>query len=348
MTAISITGLSKTYPRQRQPALANIDLELGSGQITALLGPSGCGKTTLMKIVAGLLDPDSGTLSFDGVSMLDTAPEKRNAPLVFQHHLLFPHMSVAENVGFGLRMRKMAREAIAQKAAEALALVKLEEFGERMPAEMSGGQQQRVALARALVVEPRVLLLDEPLSNLDAHLRDEMRELVRTLQRQTKVTCVFVTHDQQEAVEVADQIALLQHGHILQSGPARDFYERPSSTKVAHFFGTKNLLECTRKGRGFHCALGEFTVTHDFGHGKGFVTVRPENITLHAEPVDNSIEATVIEADYLGVASRFRVKVSDADEVLVAISSAHHHDLFTPGQQVHLNIPVEKLWVMAS
>ena len=348
MTTIRVKGLTKTYPRQARPALADVDLEVPSGRITALLGPSGCGKTTLLKIIAGLLEPDRGAVDFDGSSMLAVAPEKRDAPLVFQNHLLFPHMTVAANVGFGLRMRRLEPAQIATKVAAALAQVKLAELAERMPAELSGGQQQRVALARALVVDPRVLLLDEPLSNLDAHLRDEMRELIGSLQRDAKVTCVFVTHDQQEAVEVADQIALLAAGEILQSGPARDFYERPANTAVAGFFGARNLLACTRKGASFSCALGDYALDHDCGQGAGFVTIRPENIGLSAEPIAGGLAATVIAADYLGVTSRFRVQAAGGDIELVVIGEASQHDLFVPGQRVHLALAPEKFWVMAS
>jgi ABC-type Fe3+/spermidine/putrescine transport system ATPase subunit len=219
--------------------LHDLSLEIGGGELIVLLGPSGCGKTTLLKIIAGLLEPGSGDLLFGDRVFTGMPAERREAAMVFQKALLFPHLSVAENVAFGLKMRKIPGDESARRVAEALEMVQLEGFGERKPRELSGGQEQRVSLARALVTRPRVLLLDEPFSALDVGLRAEMRTLVRQLQRRLQITTVFVTHDQEEAVTIADRIALLLDGEIVQVGKPRDFYISPKTPEAARFFGWK-------------------------------------------------------------------------------------------------------------
>ncbi|SVA92633.1 uncharacterized protein METZ01_LOCUS145487, partial [marine metagenome] len=203
-----LSNLSQHYPNTEQPALDRLNLDIESGQLNALLGPSGCGKTTAMKMIAGILMPTGGDILFDGDSVLSTPAERRGAVMVFQNYLLFPYMSVGDNVGFGLKMARVDKSTIKKKVLEMLELVQLPGVEDRKPSQLSGGQQQRIALARALIVEPKILLLDEPLSNLDAHLRDEMRELIRGIQRKMGITTVFVTHDQEEAVMLADKIAL--------------------------------------------------------------------------------------------------------------------------------------------
>ena len=210
MTHVSIQSLTKVYPGADTPALDNLSLEIATGELTALLGPSGCGKTTTMKMIAGLLEPTSGDVRFNDRSILREKPENRGVVMVFQNYLLFPYMSVADNVGFGLKMRKTDPAEIKRRVGEMLDLVKLPDLGDRKPSALSGGQQQRIALARALIVQPEVLLLDEPLSNLDAHLRFEMRDLIRSLQQEMGITTIFVTHDQEEAVVLADRVALMK------------------------------------------------------------------------------------------------------------------------------------------
>lgn len=219
--------------------LRNLCLEVGGGELIVLLGPSGCGKTTLLKIIAGLLDPIDGDLLFGDRVFTGVPAERREAAMVFQKPLLFPYLTVEENVAFGLKMRKIAGDESARRVAEALEMVQLDGFGERKPRELSGGQEQRVSLARALVTRPRVLLLDEPFSALDVGLRGEMRSLVRQIQRRLQITTVFVTHDQEEAVTIADRIALLLDGEIVQVGRPRDFYISPRTPEAARFFGWK-------------------------------------------------------------------------------------------------------------
>ncbi|MBL8045364.1 MAG: ABC transporter ATP-binding protein, partial [Anaerolineales bacterium] len=246
MTHVALNQLTKTYGTFT--AVHQLSLNIPSGQITALLGPSGCGKTTTLKMLAGLIAPTSGDIAFDDSSVLNTPAERRGAVMVFQNHLLFPYMSVAENVAFGLKMRGADKKTTARQVSELLAHVQLAGFDKRKPHELSGGQQQRVALARALITQPRVLLLDEPLSNLDAYLRDEMRELILMLQRERGITTVVVTHDQEEAVILADRIALLFHGELQQFAAPRAFYERPTNERVARFFGGTNFLHGTQTG----------------------------------------------------------------------------------------------------
>lgn len=233
MTQVRISNLTKVYPGATVPSVKNLDLEIESGELTALLGPSGCGKTTTMKMIAGLLCPTYGDITFDGQSILSLKPEDRGVVMVFQNYLLFPYMSVADNIGFGLRMRKMPKSEIKPRVDEMLELMKLPDLGDRRPSELSGGQQQRVALARALIIRPKVLLLDEPLSNLDAHLRLEMRDLIRSLQQEFGITTIFVTHDQEEAVVLADKVALILDGELRQYDKADVFYKRPADEQVA-------------------------------------------------------------------------------------------------------------------
>ncbi len=239
MTEVKLQNLSVNYGRTQ--ALREFTLTIGAGELVALLGPSGCGKTTVLKVVAGLLAPGGGEVLFDDASILPIPAERRGATMVFQKPLLFPHLTVAENVAFGLKMRRLGKAEIARRVAEVLQWVRLYGYERRKPNELSGGQEQRVSLARALVTEPRVLLLDEPFSALDENLRGEMRQLVRELQQRLHITAIFVTHDQREAFAVADRVALLLDGRIEQCGQPRDLLLEPASAPAAQFFGWKLL-----------------------------------------------------------------------------------------------------------
>src|SRR5713226_1880539 len=245
MAAIQITGLAKRYGDTI--ALAGIDLSVKDGEVVALLGPSGCGKTTTLQLLAGFLEPDAGEIRVDDRLMSSPGgvvpPEKRNISLIFQNYAIWPHKTVAQNVAFGLQVRKLPRTEINQRVEAILSMVHMGPLAHRYPAELSGGQQQRVALARALVVEPDILLLDEPLSNLDAKLREEMRFEIRRVHDATGITMVYVTHDQAEAMVTADRIAVMNAGRIEQIGTPEDIYERPSTRFVASFIGRTNALE---------------------------------------------------------------------------------------------------------
>jgi ABC-type Fe3+/spermidine/putrescine transport system ATPase subunit len=343
MTHVSITNLSKTYPGATTPSLNGLSLEIPSGELTALLGPSGCGKTTTMKMIAGLLEPSGGDVTFDGRSILRDRPEDRGVVMVFQNYLLFPYMSVADNVGFGLRMRKVPKAEIAARVAKMLALVKLPDLGKRKPSELSGGQQQRVALARALIVEPKVLLLDEPLSNLDAHLRLEMRDLIRGLQRQLGITTIFVTHDQEEAVVLADRVALILDGQLRQYDPADHFYKRPANEAVARFFGGQNFVRGQSDGAVFQSVLGPMTLPHGVVCGAGTLTFRPEAIRIGTAPL-NALSALVTDRLYMGTQTRLRLRVGETD--LEAVLSPDLVEGIAPGQTIQINLPPQNLWVM--
>ena len=343
MTHVSIKALSKTYAGAAKPSLDRLSLEIPSGELTALLGPSGCGKTTTMKMIAGLLEPTSGDVTFDGRSILRDRPEHRGVVMVFQNYLLFPYMSVADNIGFGLKMRKVPKAQIDARVAEMLALVQLPDLGQRRPADLSGGQQQRVALARALIVRPKVLLLDEPLSNLDAHLRFEMRDLIRGLQRDLGITTIFVTHDQEEAVVLADRVALILDGSLRQYAPADVFYKRPADEAVARFFGGHNFVPGTSDGGLFHCALGALRIPDDARKGPGRLTFRPESVKIGAGP-ENTVTARLLDRLYLGTQTRLRLMAGD-----VAIEAVLSPDLvegLEVGAEVQVTLPQPTLWVL--
>jgi ABC-type Fe3+/spermidine/putrescine transport system ATPase subunit len=223
-------------------ALQDVNIQVSEGELFLILGPSGCGKTTALRIVAGFYKPDSGLLRFDGTTVNDVPPYKRNIGMVFQNYALWPHMSVYENVAFGLKMRKVATNDRVERVRKVLDLVKMREYADRFPNQLSGGQQQRIALARALVIEPSVLLLDEPLSNLDAKLRMEMRGEIRRIHRELGITTVYVTHDQSEALAIADRIAVMNIGRVAQVGEPREIYQNPQSPFVAGFMGESNTL----------------------------------------------------------------------------------------------------------
>ena len=345
MTHVSIKNLTKVYPGLTVPSLDNLSLEINSGSLTALLGPSGCGKTTTMKMIAGLLDQTSGDVTFDGTSILKEKPENRGVVMVFQNHLLFPYMNVQDNIGFGLKMRNVHKDEIFNRVIKMLDLVKLPNMENRMPKELSGGQQQRVALARALIVQPRVLLLDEPLSNLDAHLRFEMRDLIRNLQQSMGITTIFVTHDQEEAVVLADQVALILDGKLKQYAQPDVFYKKPIDVVTAKFFGGQNFIKGTSKNNNFSSNIGKLALPKDCLQGNGILTFRPENVQIGKGPKSvNTIKAKIIEKIFLG--TQTKLKLSIKDEVIQAIANPNEVDEKETGIEIDINIPPSSLWVI--
>ena len=262
---LSLRGVAKSFGETA--AVEDVDLEVAAGEFLTLLGPSGCGKSTLLRIIAGLVEADRGQVRLDGEEIQDLPAHRRRTAMVFQSYALFPHMTVERNTAFGLVMRGLERSRIERRVAETLALVELDGLGGRYPRELSGGQQQRVALARALVTEPRVLLLDEPLSNLDAKLRDRLRIELRALQRRLGLTTVFVTHDQAEAMALSDRIAVMSKGRLIETGTPEEIYSRPQSRFAAEFVGIANLLSGTLSDDGRHrfvdTALGRFAALGD-------------------------------------------------------------------------------------
>jgi putative spermidine/putrescine transport system ATP-binding protein len=324
-------------------AVREVTLDVADGEFVVLLGPSGCGKTTTLRMIAGFITPTGGSVHLGERDVTSLPPWKRNAGLVFQSYALFPHLSVAQNVAFGLEMRKLARSEIGQRVIEALTLVRLEHLAARLPRQLSGGQQQRVALARALAIRPDVLLLDEPLSNLDAKLRQEVRVEIRELQRQLGLTTVMVTHDQEEALTMADRLVVMSEGSVRQIGSQRDLYERPADRFVAGFVGRGTFLagEIEAPGR-FRTEGGLILRCADGASGPGVLALRPERLEIGPTPLsglDNSLPGTVEFVSYLGAASDVHVRLSPSDRVIVQV--ANRGDGFAPqvGADVHVGWP---------
>lgn len=340
MTHIHVRDLTKIYPSMTAPAVQDLTLEVNAGERVALLGPSGCGKTSVLKMVAGLLPPTRGDIHFDGHSVLALPAERRNVVLMFQNHLLFPHLSVGENVGFGLRMRGESPTTIRAQVAEMLERVQLAGFERRSPRQLSGGQAQRVALARALILRPRVLLLDEPFSNLDAHLRDDLRALVLDMQKQFRLTTLLVTHDQQEAVMLADRVAVLFEGRLQQFAPPRELYARPASARLARFFGNPNLLRGEGYGLQFKSGWGTLRVAEPLPDGPATLTIRPERVVLGATG-ENDFLAEVLQSVYVGTHLRLKLRLG-ANTVLEVITDTARD--FRPGETIPLALPAEALW----
>jgi ABC-type Fe3+/spermidine/putrescine transport system ATPase subunit len=300
-------------------AVAGVSLDAAPGSLTAILGPSGCGKTTLLRLIGGFVDPDAGEIWIGGMPQRRTPPHARPTAMVFQEYALFPHLSVFDNVAYGLRLRRLARRAIAERVDRMLGLVRLDGLEERFPSELSGGQQQRVALARALVVEPAVLLMDEPLSNLDAQLRVGVREEVRELQRRLGITTVYVTHDQEEALAVADVVAVMAGGRVVQCGTPREIYDAPADPWVAGFVGQVNLLHgrveagCLRLGG---LVLPRSTPPGVEGSDV-LVAIRPEALRIRVPGAPGEgLAGEVVGHTYLGTIARYRVRCG-ADTLLV-------------------------------
>ena len=298
---IEFRGVSKRYGQDVSAPLAvrNISFEVLSGTLTTILGPSGCGKTTTLRMIAGLEAPTSGQILIDGKDVTTLGPANRNVSMMFQSYALFPHINVIDNVSYGLKMSGVSREVRRQRAQETLRSVGLVGFDMRQPGELSGGQQQRVALARALVLEPAVLLFDEPLSNLDARLRREMREEIRSLQQRLRLTVAYVTHDQSEALAVSDQIIVMDHGVIAQRGTPQDLYEYPRSEFVAGFMGEAMLFPARADAAGT-VSLGPLRIAPRQGVSEGAVkvAVRPE--AWHIGPPGDGLAARLAKAAYLG------------------------------------------------
>lgn len=346
MARVEIEHLGKEFGGLK--ALDDVSLAIEHGLLVSLLGPSGCGKTTTLRLVAGFMSPDSGLIRVgDQVVSAPgriTPPEKRNMSMIFQSYALWPHMTIAENVSYGLEVRGMAKAEIATKVAQMLDITQLSALAGRYPHQLSGGQQQRAALARALVVEPATLLLDEPLSNLDANLRDEMREEIRRLHLRYRFTTVYVTHDQIEAMTTADLIVVMNKGRIEQAGAPEDIYERPSSAFVARFVGGSNLLKGRYQSEWMECGdvrlrCGQSAAVST---GDAFVSIRPHRIILKPDLLaatgPNDLIGTVERATYLGQHRDYLVTLADGQRLKVTAPS----DINVPaGARVGLHLPPE-------
>ncbi|MGH7024990.1 MAG: ABC transporter ATP-binding protein [Caulobacteraceae bacterium] len=306
-------------------AVDDVSLTIEEGEFFALLGPSGCGKTTLLRMVAGFETPTSGRILIDGADISTVPPNRRPVNMVFQSYAVFPHMSVADNVAYGLKVDRVPAAERARRVEEALGLVKLAGLGARRPDQLSGGQRQRVALARALIKRPRVLLLDEPLSALDAKLREAMRSELAQLQKEVGVTFLFVTHDQHEALAMASRCAVINAGHVEQVAAPADLYERPASRFVADFIGQVNLFE-------------------EHGH---WIALRPEKITIHAGAAPGATPGTIRHRTYLGGSSVYDIEI-EGGRMLKVERVNLGGETFAPGDPVHLSWPPEAAQVLKS
>ncbi len=320
MSFVSVQKLQKSYAGS--PVFENIDCRIERGEFVTLLGPSGCGKSTLLRCIAGLTPVDSGQILLDGQDIVPLSPQKRGIGMVFQSYALFPNMTVEQNVAFGLRMQKVKADESQARVREALELVELGNFAGRYPHQLSGGQCQRVALARSLVTRPRLLLLDEPLSALDARIRKHLREQIRAIQRELGLTTIFVTHDQEEALTLSDRIFLMNQGRIVQSGDAETLYTAPVDLFAAGFIGNYNLLDADSASRLLQRPVASR------------LAIRPESITLG---INGELDAEVRSHSLLGNVIRYRVRVREV-ELVVDVLNRSPSDLHADGQRVSLSI----------
>jgi spermidine/putrescine ABC transporter ATP-binding subunit len=343
-------------------AVDDVSFDVHPGEFLTMLGPSGCGKTTLLRMIAGFIKPSAGQVYIKGEEVTHKPPHKRRTGMVFQSYALFPHMTIFDNLAYGLTLRKLSRAEIASRIGESLELIRLTGYEKRYPRELSGGQQQRVALARAIIIQPDVLLLDEPLSNLDYKLRMAMRSEVRRIHRNTGITTIFVTHDQGEALTMSDRVVILSGGRVMQIGKPTDIYERPTSKFVADFIGEANFFE----GKVISCTASEVRVSVGplvlhaaltgekvprIGHGAS-VSVRPEKIRMHRERESqgngdgaNAYDATIEEYDYLGSVVRYYLRLGNALTLKVDEKNISGV-LYRPGEAVVVEIPPHDCFVL--
>ena len=341
MAFMTLNQIDVSYDKKKQ-ILKGLDLKVEKGELVSLLGPSGCGKSTTLRVVAGFIDPQGGTFTLDGEDMTRVAVHKRNFGLVFQSYALFPHLSVYDNVAFGLRTRKMDRETIDKKVKDILEVCGLTEFAQRFPKQMSGGQRQRVALARALVIEPKLLLLDEPLSNLDAKLRLSMRVEIKRLQKKLGITTLFVTHDQEECFSISDKVAVMNNGVIEQFDTPENIYRRPATEFVARFIGFENFLEMERDGVHVYRVPdgSRFEVDMDCEEEAFAGTIRPDDICLAEQgQQENVLTGAVGVRTFLGKSYQYEVN-SAAGVLKVNMDTSN---LFREGQEIRLYLPKDKL-----
>ena len=330
MSYLSVKQLNKHYGQTQ--VFENIDFSADEGELVTLLGPSGCGKSTLLRCLAGLTPVDSGQILLQGQNLVPLAPQQRGIGMVFQSYALFPNMTVDGNVAFGLKMQKLPADEIRRRVAEVLDLVELREYATRYPHQLSGGQSQRVALARSLVTQPRLLLLDEPLSALDARIRKHLRDQIRRIQQELRLTAIFVTHDQEEALTLSDRVVLMNKGKIVQNGTAQILYTQPINAFAAGFIGSYNVLSAQQAG----------LLTGRTWQGQ--VAIRPESIVL--VPAGQGIDATITSHSLLGNVIRYHVKALGF-ELLVDVLNRSVADLHPNGAQVGLQLDITTLCEVA-
>lgn len=340
MSRIEINNLSKKFDGKN--ILKDLTLNINQGEMVVLLGPSGCGKTTTLKLISGLLDADRGDIKFDGKSVIELPTEKRGAVLVFQEYLLFPHLNVSENIAFGLKMQGVDKSLRQQRVEDLLELVNLPGYQSRYPYELSGGQQQRIALARALAVHPKVLLLDEPISNLDANLREEMRDLIKKIHEEKNMTTIFVTHDREEALLVADKIAVMKDGNLEQVGTPEELYRKPVNRYVADFFGQANYIELSEIDEDIFTAekMKEYR-----NEQNKILMLRPEFIHLSREKFKAKknnliLKGEIVKRSYAGERIYYQVNTEEVNIVLRVID--FKLSSYEQGSAVYLELPLDK------
>ena len=335
---INIRNAVKRYGNNT--VIENLTLSIRGGEFITLLGPSGCGKTTLLRMIAGFNSIEGGDFYFNDTRINDLNPAKRNIGMVFQNYAIFPHMSVRKNVEFGLKNRPFDKKLIHSQADRFLKLMQIDQLADRMPAQLSGGQQQRVALARALCIEPDVLLMDEPLSNLDAKLRVEMRTVIKEIQNSVGITTVYVTHDQEEAMAVSDRIAVMNGGVIQHVGTPKNIYQRPANTFVATFIGRSNILEGQMTA-----ADGKAVVALPTGYKAVFETVAPDNLRDQPVIVDTAggdgLLAVIDSCVFLGLNTHYFVHLASGEKLEI-IQESSIDSIIPPGTEVHLRLNTEK------
>jgi putative spermidine/putrescine transport system ATP-binding protein len=347
MSFLTINHLEKSFGPNR--VVKDFNLAIEKGEFISLLGPSGCGKTTVLRMVAGFEEPTSGNITIDGEDVVGQRPNQRNIGMMFQAYALFPNLTVAQNVGFGLRVAGTSRGAISERVTEMLGLIGLSDLGSRYPFQLSGGQQQRVALARALAVQPRVLLLDEPLSALDAKIRVSLREEMRAIQQRLGITTIFVTHDQEEALSISDRVVVMHKGIADQIGTPFEIYNRPATRFVAGFVGTLNILEAevvdAHSGR-VRIAGTDVTLGRPLPAGKISLVVRPEMISLGDHPGrENRFEGVIADVHFLGSVIRLRAHVGK-DTIAFDTFNTAEAPPPKPGDKVQLSLAARDLLVI--
>ena len=344
MSEICIEHARKVY-NGKTVVIDDLNLTIENGELFTLLGPSGCGKTTLLRMIAGFNSIEGGDFFFGETRINDMEPSKRNIGLVFQNYAIFPHLTVRDNVAFGLKQRKVAKEELETRTDEYLKLMQIDQFADRKPDQLSGGQQQRVALARALVINPDVLLMDEPLSNLDAKLRVDMRQAIRDIQRSIGITTVYVTHDQEEAMTISDHIAVMNLGEIQQVGSPKELYHKPHNEFVANFIGKTNLIDAKiiKENNKTFLQIGEYKLElQEYDHVEPQdvrVSIRPEEFIKDESGV---IEATVDNSVYLGSSVNYLLNTNFAERIEVTEESTFEENL-KPGDVIHLAVNTSKI-----
>ncbi len=327
-------------------ALNGVSLDIREGEFFTLLGPSGCGKTTLLRMIAGFNSIEGGDFYFGDKRINDVPAHKRDIGMVFQNYAIFPHLTVRENVAYGLKARKVPAKETGPRVEEALKLVQIDHLADRKPNELSGGQQQRVALARAFVIEPSVLLMDEPLSNLDAKLRVQMRSIIKKLQRRLGITTIYVTHDQEEALAISDRIAVMKEGHIMQIGTPNEIYAKPQNPFVAGFIGVSNFLDCQvtapQPGDATVSIRDELNITVPVRRaytGKGKISARPEQLFFTKE----GMPGTILFSTFLGDFIEYEVELDDGQNLIVNEYTKDTVEVHSDGERVHLSFDPNRI-----